>query len=268
MKIGLWIPVGVLVIWMLMAVLGPFLPLSPDDINGDKLMALPDRQAWLGYDELGRPLLHRLVVGAQISFFVSIFVVTIAISIGTLIGTLSAYYGGWADMVLVRIFDLFMAFPGILLVIALAGILGPGLENVVIVMASVGWVGYARLARAQVLSLRQRDHVQAALALGQRPLKIMVKHLIPLLTAPLIVEATFGLAAVITAEAGLSFLGLGVQPPQASWGTMIKNGADYMLWSSHMVLVPGVMLLLVVMSINLLGDYLRDHMDVRNRLRQ
>jgi len=258
------IPIIILSVWALMAVLGPVLPLSTNAVDLTKLFHGPDWQAWLGYDELGRPLLHRLISGATVSFFVAFFVVSIAVITGTIVGTVSAYYGGWIDSILVRIFDIFLAFPGILLVIALAGVLGPGIDNLVIAMVLVGWVGYARLARAQVLSLRSRDHVDAAIALGTKPFVIMLRHLIPLISAPIIIEATFGIAAVIIGEAGLSFLGLGIQPPDASWGNMIKTGSDYMLWTSHMVLVPGIALILVVLAVNLLGDRLRDYFDVKS----
>jgi peptide/nickel transport system permease protein len=142
-------------------------------------------------------------------------------------------------------------------------LLGPGISNVVIALTTVGWVGYARLSRAQVLSLRHREHVQAAEALGNTKWRIIRKHLLPLMAAPLIVEATFGIAAVVIAEAGLSFLGLGVQPPEASWGAMIRDGTRYMLVAPHMVLAPGVALFAVVLSVNLLGDRLRDTLDIR-----
>ncbi|HWS03457.1 MAG TPA: ABC transporter permease, partial [Gammaproteobacteria bacterium] len=178
-------------------------------------------------------------------------------------GSFSAYIGGFWDRLLVHIIDLFLAFPGILLAIALAGILGPGIENVVIALTVVGWVGYARLARAQVLSLKSRDHVQAAIALGVPHGRIVRTHLLPLISAPLIVEATFGIAAVVVAEAGLSFLGLGVQPPEASWGSMIRDGTRYLLVAPHMVLVPGLAMVAVVLAVNLLGDRLRDRLDVR-----
>jgi peptide/nickel transport system permease protein len=189
----------------------------------------------------------------------------VSASLGTVIGTFSGYLGGRWDLLVVRIIDIFLAFPGILLAIALAGILGPGIENVVIALSVVGWVGYARLARAQVLSLKHREHVQAAIALGAGARRIVFRHLLPLIMAPLIVEASFGIAGIVIAEAGLSFLGLGVQPPEASWGSMIRDGARYLLVAPHMVLVPGVALMLVVLSVNLLGDRLRDQLDVRNR---
>lgn len=261
--LGLWLPLAVVVLWALAALLGPFLPLSPDVIHLPQILAPPGADALLGYDDLGRSLAARVVSGAQTSFLVAVWVVGISALLGTLVGAASAYVGGVWDLVTVRIIDIFLAFPGILLAIALAGILGPGIDNVVLALSVVGWVGYARLARAQVLSLKHREHVQAALVLGAGPVRILRRHLLPLIMAPLIVEASFGVAGVVIAEAGLSFLGLGVQPPAASWGAMIRDGARYLLVAPHMVLVPGVALALVVLAVNLLGDRLRDRLDVR-----
>ena len=191
-------------------------------------------------------------------------VVCISGLVGTLAGAFAAYFGGIVDLLLVRIIDVFLAFPGILLAIALAGVMGPGIDNVIIALSIVGWVGYARLARAQILSFKQRDHVTAAIALGTGQVRIVFRHLLPLVAAPLIIEATFGVASIVIAEAGLSFLGLGVQPPEASWGSMIKDGTRYMLVAPHMVLAPGMAILLVVLAVNLLGDQLRDWLDVRS----
>lgn len=258
-----WIPMGILVIWFAMAVLGPLAGLHPNHIELTRIIEAPGSDAWLGYDDLGRPLWDRVVAGAQTSFFVAVWVVTLSFVIGTLIGTVSGYLGGWWDHIIVRIIDIFLAFPGILLAIAMAGLMGPGIDNVVIALGTVGWVGFARLARAQVLTVKHREHVQAAIALGTSRRRIIARHLLPLIMAPLIVEASFAVAGVIIGEAGLSFLGLGVQPPEASWGNMIRDGARYMLVAPHMVLVPGVALMLVVLSVNLLGDSLRDRFDVR-----
>jgi len=163
----------------------------------------------------------------------------------------------------VLVIDIFIAFPGILLAIALAGLLGPGITNAVIALSVVGWVGFARLARAQTLTVKHREHVDAARVLGTGILRIAFRHLLPLISAPLIIEATFAIAGTVIAEASLSFLGLGVQPPDASWGSMIRDGTRYMLVAPHMVLAPGLAIFLVVLSINLLGDRLRDKMDVR-----
>ena len=258
------LPWVILALWALAALLGPLLPLDPDRIDLTRILAAPGPDAWLGTDDLGRPVLDRLLVGARTSFVVGIGVVLVSALVGTTVGGVAGFSGGWLDLVVVRVIDIFLAFPGILLAIALAGLLGPGLGNVVIALAAVGWVGYARLARAQVLSLRDRDHVLAARSLGVGAPRILVRHLLPLALAPLLVEATFGVAAVVIAEAGLSFLGLGVQPPAASWGSMIRDGVAYMLVAPHLVLAPGVALMLVVLAVNLAGDRLRDRLDVRS----
>ena len=259
----LWLPLGILTLWCLAAIAGPWLPLQPDRLDLPCILARPGSGALLGFDDLGRPVLDRLLVGARNSFVVAFAVVSISAAAGTLIGAATAYAGGLIDLVMVRIIDIFLAFPGILLAIALAGAMGPGIDNVIIALSVVGWVGYARLARAQVLSLKNRDHVAAALALGTSHTRIVARHLLPLITAPLVVEATFGVAGTVIAEAGLSFLGLGVQPPAASWGNMIRDGTRYMLVAPHLVMAPGLSILLVVLAVNLLGDRLRDRLDVR-----
>ncbi|RMD69272.1 MAG: ABC transporter permease [Gammaproteobacteria bacterium] len=258
---------AILFLWALAALLGPLLPLHPEAIDLPHILAPPQAGAWLGYDELGRPVLDRLIIGARTSFLVALGVVGTTFVIGTFLGTLSAYLGGIWDHITVRIIDIFMAFPGILLAIALAGLLGPGIGNVVIALGAVGWVGFARLSRAQVLSLKHREHVQAAIVLGTPPLRILLYHLFPLISAPLIVEASFGIASAVIAEAGLSFLGLGIQPPGASWGSMIRDGTRYMLVAPHLVLAPGFALMAVVLSANLLGDRLRDRLDVKSASR-
>jgi peptide/nickel transport system permease protein len=264
-KYQIVIPSSILFIWIICAILGPWLPLSPNHIELSSILESPSATAWLGSDDLGRPILDRLIMGAQTSFMVAFWVIIVSVTVGTLIGTVSAWLGGYFDLVIVRIMDVFLAFPGILLAIALSGILGPGIENVVFALSIVGWVGFARLARAQTLSIKNREHVRAALALGAKTPRILRYHVIPLLMAPLIVEATFGIAGIVIAEAGLSFLGLGVQPPTASWGSMIRDGTAYMLVAPHMVLAPGLALLLVVLSVNILGDKLRDFLDVKSR---
>jgi peptide/nickel transport system permease protein len=256
-------PLILIGLWAFAALAAPWLPLAPDRIDLPRILAPPDSGDLLGNDDLGRPVLDRLVVGARTSFLVGVGVVATASSVGALIGGAAAYAGGWIDLTVVRIIDVFLAFPGILLAIALAGVLGPGIDNVIIALVAVGWVGYARLARAQILSLKGRDHVIAARALGSGAARILRLHLLPLALAPLIVETTFGVAGAVISEAGLSFLGLGVQPPQASWGSMIRDGVGYLLVAPHLVLAPGVALMLVVLAANLLGDTLRDRLDVR-----
>ncbi len=257
------VPLLIVLVWAIAALLADSLPLTPDRIALEHILDPPASGAVLGYDDLGRDIASRLLVGARTSFLVAVWVVGLSMLVGTLFGTLTAYRGGWWDRVAVLLVDTFLAFPGILLAIALAGLLGPGIENVIMALTAVGWVGYARLSRAQVLSLMNREHVQAAVVLGNRRWRIVRRHLLPLMAAPLIVEATFGVAAVVIAEAGLSFLGLGVQPPAASWGAMIRDGTRYMLVAPHMVLAPGVAIMLIVLAVNLLGDALRDRMDTR-----
>ncbi len=253
----------VLLLWFGLAISAPWLPLQPTEIHLSAILQPPSWQSILGYDDLGRLLLDRLIMGATTSFFVAIAVIVVSLSLGTFIGLVSAWLGGWVDLIVVRIIDIFLAFPGLLLAIALAGLLGPGIENVVIALSVVGWVGFARLARAQTLSLKRREHVLAAQAMGASSGRILLRHVLPLLTTPLLIEATFGIASIVIAEAGLSFLGLGVQPPAASWGSMIRDGTSYLLVAPHMVLAPGLALLLVVLAVNMLGDQLRDRLDVR-----
>jgi len=257
------LPTGILVLWVAAALTAHWLPLSPNAVDLPAILAEPGSGNLLGNDDLGRPVFDRLLAGARISFGVGVGVVVLSAFIGVLVGGVGAFAGGWVDLLLVRLIDVFLAFPGILLAIALAGILGPGIDNLVIALSAVGWVGYARLVRAQILTLKRRDHVVAAQALGVGPGRILFRHLLPLTLAPLIVEATFGIAGAVIAEAGLSFLGLGVQPPQASWGSMIRDGVGYMLVAPHLVIAPGVAIALVVFSVNLLGDRLRDRLDVR-----
>ena len=264
MTIRLWLPTSIIVLWGFLALVSLFLPLHPHAIDLTHILTPPGGVAWLGYDDLGRPIADRLLTGAHTSFIVSLSVVLLGVSVGGLLGTTSGFLGGWADQIFVRVVDVLLAFPGLLLAIALAGALGPGIENVIVALAITGWVGYARLARAQVLSLKQADHVVAAHAIGASNWRIITRHLLPLLTAPLIIEASFGVASAIIAEAGLSFLGLGVQPPESSWGSMIRDGTRYMLMAPHLVIIPGVTLMLVVLAANLLGDWLRDWLDVKN----
>jgi peptide/nickel transport system permease protein len=250
--------------WLGIALVAPYLDVNPNAIDLTRMFEEPAGGAWLGYDDLGRSLAARVMHGATVSCLLAFTVVTISGITGVAIGLISGWLGGVVDLIGARIMDMFLAFPGILLAIALAGILGPGLENVLIALCTVGWVGFARLARAQTLSVRQRDHVTVAGALGTTTPIIMIRHVLPLIAAPLIVEATFAVAAVIIAEAGLSFLGLGVQPPTPSWGSMIRDGTRFMLVAPHMVVVPGVALFTIVVAVNVLGDRLRDRWHVKD----
>lgn len=253
----------IILLWIAMALMAPLVSDLADRIQLETLLLSPFQQAPLGTDELGRPLWARLLAGAQTSAWVALMVVGISASVGTFIGMLSAYIGGWFDNLVRWIIDAFLAFPHLLLAIALAAVLGAGIGNLVLALSIVGWVGYARLARGQTLSLRNRYHVMAARSLAVPRYLILWRHVLPLLFAPLAIEMTFGIAGAVIAEAGLSFLGLGVQPPQASWGTMIREGARYILTAPHLVLVPGLTLMLVILAVNRFGDALRDKLDVR-----
>ena len=263
-RVARYLPMFVICAWTALVLIVPAMNLAPDTISLEQVLQVPGQDRWLGSDDLGRSVADRLLVGAQTSLLVAFSVMLITLVIGTAIGILSAWYGGWVDQMLMRITDIFLAFPGILLAIAMAGLLGPGISNVIIALGVVGWVGFARLARAQVLVFRERDHVIAANALGTSHLRIIWQHLLPLIAAPLIIEATFAIAGLIIAEAGLSFLGLGVQAPQASWGSMIRDGAQYLLIAPHLVIIPGIALFSIVMAINILGDQLRDWIDIRS----
>jgi peptide/nickel transport system permease protein len=250
-------------IWLTVALLAPFIIGDGNSINLEKLFVEPSGESLFGHDDLGRDIGPRILVGARVSCSIAFFVVAISVVVGTTIGIFLGWHGGLIDIIGVRILDVFLAFPGILLAIALAAVLGPGVENVLIALSVVGWVGFARLARAQTLSVKHRDHVLVAQALGTPLFKICRIHILPLIAAPIIVEATFAIAAVIIAEAGLSFLGLGVQPPTPSWGAMIKEGTRYLLIAPHMAIGPGLALFSIVLSINTMGDSLRDHLQIK-----
>ena len=265
MKPRLLLPAAVLAFWSVLALTANWLPLSPDRIRLEQILAPPSVHAWLGFDDLGRNILDRLIVGMRTSLLVAALVVPVSTAAGVLFGMSAAWQGGAWDRVSLGVMDVFLAFPGLLLAIALAGLLGPGIDNVVFALVVVGWVGYARLARAQTLSVLQREHIAAARLLGTSPPMILLRHVLPLIAAPIIVEATLGVAGVIVGEASLSFLGLGVQPPAASLGAMIRDGTAYMLVAPHTVIAPGVALLTVVLSVNMLGEALRRRLDVQAR---
>lgn len=259
------LPLVLFAIWGLMALAAGLPAFEPNRIVLDVLLEPPSGEHPFGTDELGRPVLDRLLAGARVSLLVAVASVTVSAAIGIAVGLLAGYLGGWVDRILSRLIDVFLAFPGMLLAIAMAAMLGPGIGNVVIALSVMGWVGYARLVRVQVLALRRREHVLAAVALGRGHIAVMRYHLLPLVLAPVWVEASFGVAGAVVAEAGLSFLGLGVQPPDASWGGMLRDGVRYLLVAPHLVLAPGVALFAVVLAANLFGDALRDRLDITSR---
>lgn len=256
-------PLTLLLFWLIVAVAAPWLGSQPDAIDLDRILAVPSPQSWLGNDDLGRDIFARLIAGAEVSLTVAMLVTAATMTFGTALGLIAGYYGGWVDRVLMHVTDVFLAFPGILLAIAFAAVLGPGLNNLILALCLTSWVGYARLTRAQALSLRGRQHVLAAQVLGATTPRILFRHMLPLLMAPLLVEATFSIASLIVAEASLSFLGLGIQPPHASWGSMLRDGVRYLLVAPHYVLAVGISLMSLVLAVNVLGDTLRDTLDVK-----
>ena len=261
MSLKYW-SVWVFALWVLAAIVASLVDFQPNQIHLDLILAKPSFGHLLGFDDLGREILPRLLAGAQVSLLVVALVTIITASVGIMLGMVSGYYGGWVDRTLMQITDVFLAFPGILLAIAFAAVLGAGLSNLILALCITSWVGYARLTRAQVLSLRQRQHVMAAESLGASTLRIMLKQMLPLLAAPLLVEATYSMAGLVIAEASLSFLGLGIQAPNASWGAMLRDGVRYMLIAPHYVLAVGLSLMTLVLAVNVLGDRLRDYLDI------
>ncbi|HKJ82710.1 MAG TPA: ABC transporter permease [Mariprofundaceae bacterium] len=242
-------------------------PMDGHAVHLNSVLDGPGTTHPFGCDSLGRDVLARLAEGLLLSAGVGFSVILLGGMVGISIGMLAGWAGGWVDTVLMRLADIVLSFPGILMAIALAAMLGPGVDNLVLALVAVGWVGFARLTRSQVLSLKHVPYIDAARACGSSLGYIGWRHLLPNIAAPLLVEASFGLAAVIIAEAGMSFLGVGVQPPDASLGTMIHEGSRMMLVAPRLVILPGLLLFLLVMAVNLLGDALRDHLDVRSQLR-
>jgi peptide/nickel transport system permease protein len=246
----------------LAALVGPWL-VSTDPATQELALRLvgPTWAHPFGLDELGRDILARVVSGARISFFVGITVVSISASVGTLLGATAGYFGGVLDDLISRAIDILLAFPGLLLAIALVAVLGPSLGNVLFALTIIGWVGYARLVRGQVLRAREFEYVQAARALGATPPRILWRHVIPTAIPAVVVQATLGMAGAIIGEAALSFLGLGVQPPTPSWGTMLNGGRAHLLDAPHLTVFPGLAIALLVLGFNFLGDGLRDLTD-------
>lgn len=250
---------------LLFALLAPWL--SPSDPNAQDLdsgLSGASASHWLGQDKLGRDLLSRAIHGSRISVLVGLGTVAISLTIGLIAGSASGFFGGRVDHLFMRVCDVLMAFPGILLAIGITAVLGPSLRNVLIALSLLGWVGYARLIRAQVMKVKEMEFVESARASGSPPARILVSHVLPNALSPIIVEATFGIGRAIVAEAGLSFLGLGVAPPAPSWGAMINEGRHFLFVAPHIAAVPGLAIMATVMAFNLIGDGLRDAMDVRD----
>jgi peptide/nickel transport system permease protein len=242
-------------------------PHDPDAIDLVHRLAAPSATHLAGTDELGRDTLSRLMWGARLSLTISVSVVVISLALGLAIGGLAGYLGGWVDTVLNTFaMNTFQALPGILLAIAFAAFLGPGFSNLVLALAIGGWAGYARLVRAQVMAVRDREYVDAARALGASGLRIFFRHILPNIIQPVLVQASIGMAGVILAEATLSFLGLGIPAPAPSWGSMLNDARSHLFDSPQLVLFPAAAVAGAVLGFNFLGDALRDQLDPRTRL--
>ncbi|MFZ1941437.1 MAG: ABC transporter permease [Terracidiphilus sp.] len=262
------IGVVLLAIFVFCGLAAPFLTqYSPASINLLHRLEGPSAAHWAGTDELGRDTLARLLWGARLSLAISVTVVAISLALGLAIGGLAGYLGGWIDTALTTfLMNTFQALPGILLAIAFAAFLGPGFTNLVLALAIGGWAGYARLVRAQVMAVRDREYVDAARALGASGLRIFFRHILPNIVQPILVQAAIGMAGVILAEATLSFLGLGIPAPAPSWGSMINDARLHLFDSPHLVLFPSLAVACAVLGFNFLGDALRDQLDPRTRL--
>ena len=253
---------AIVLLAVLGAVVGPMIiPFDPADQELAHRLEGPTGRHWFGLDELGRDIFARVLSGARISLLVGLVVVSVSSAVGTLLGSIAGYFGGVVDEVVSRVMDVLLAFPGLLLAIAMVAVLGPSLTNVIIALSLIGWVGYARLVRGQVLKSRELEFVQAARALGAGTPRILIRHVVPTTMPAVMVQATLGMAGAILAEASLSFLGLGVQPPTPSWGTMLNGGRLHLLDAPHLTIFPGAAIAALVLGFNFLGDGLRDALD-------
>lgn len=266
-----YIGIFIAVVLVIAAIFAPLIA-THDPIAQNLAMrhAAPSAEHWFGTDAIGRDIFSRLVYGARVSLEVGIIVTLVSTLIGMFIGGIAGFYGGIVDKILSGyIFNVFLAFPGLLLAIALVAFLGAGLEKVILALCIIGWVGYARVMRGQVLKVREYDFVQAARALGASDRRILFTHILPNAIQPLIVQASLGMAGAVLSEASLSFLGLGIPPPAPSWGTMIDEarGIDTMYEAPHVLLFPGIAIALTVLAFNFIGDGLREYLDPKQRKR-
>jgi peptide/nickel transport system permease protein len=255
------------VLLVLLALFAPWIaPHDPAAQDLPSRLLGPGAGHWMGTDELGRDILSRVLFGARISMFVGISVVCGAGLVGLAAGAIAGYFGGWCDRIVnVVLINVFLSFPGILLAIAFAAFMGPGLNKVVLALVITGWAGYARLARAQVLKVKELDYVLAARSLGASDMRILLRHVLPNAIQPVLIQATIGMASAILAESTLSFLGLGVLAPAPSWGAMLNDASGYLFSAPHMVVFPALAIMAAVLAFNLLGDALRDWLDPRTR---
>ncbi|TPK24545.1 ABC transporter permease [Mesorhizobium sp. B2-5-9] len=260
--VGLLIIIALLLVAVLAGVLAPYSP-TFGDLKNARLLA-PSVQHWFGTDDLGRDIYSRILYGSRWTLYVVVLVAIIAAPIGLLVGTVAGYAGGWTDAILMRITDIFLAFPKLVLALAFVAALGPGIENAVLAIAITSWPPYARIARAETLTVRNSDYIKAVQLMGASPFRIVLRHIMPLCISSLIVRVTLDMAGIILTAAGLGFLGLGAQPPLPEWGTMIASGRRFILDQWWVAGAPGFAILIVSLGFNLLGDGLRDALDPRS----
>lgn len=260
--------VVLVIVFIACAVFAPWVaPYDPAQLDLPTRLQPPSHAHWLGTDELGRDILSRVIYGSRISMLVGSCVVAGSLALGILFGSLAGYHGGKFDRFFnIVVMNAFLSFPGILLAIAFVAFLGPGIWNLILALIIGGWVGYARLVRAQVLAIRDREFVEAARALGASDARVILRHILPNIIQPVIVQAAIGMAGAILAEATMSFLGLGVPPPTASWGTMLNDARSHLFDAPHIVIFPALAVMLAVLSFNFIGDALRDYLDPRSRI--
>ncbi|MFB3885544.1 MAG: ABC transporter permease [Thermodesulfobacteriota bacterium] len=260
---------ALIIVIFLVAGLASFLaPYDPGKTEVSVKLKPPSSLYYLGTDQLGRDVFSRMLYGSRISLSVGFVAVGISIFLGILVGAIAGYYGGWTDSLLMRFVDTMLCFPSFFLILTVVALLGPSIFNIMVVIGITSWMGTARFVRAEFLSLRQRDFTQAARALGVKDLRIIFRHILPNALAPVFVSATLKVASAILIEAGLSFLGFGVQPPQPSWGNILTEGRTYIFDAWWLTLFPGLAILITVLSFNLLGEGLRDVTDPRLRGRR
>jgi peptide/nickel transport system permease protein len=256
----------VVTVFVLVAILAPLIaPFAPNEGDLGKRLQPPGRENLLGTDALGRDMLSRVIYGARISLQIQVVAVLIALVLGTIMGMLGGYYGGFVDNLLMRVMDILLAFPGIFLAIAIIAVLGPGLVNLMLAAGIYSVPQFARIVRGSVLSLKEKEFIEAARAAGENDFSILYRYLLPNSMAPIIIQTTLRMATVLLTASGLSFLGLGVQPPTAEWGAMLSTARSYIITAPHAATVPGLAIMFVVMGFNLFGDGLRDALDPRLR---
>jgi peptide/nickel transport system permease protein len=255
----------IIVTVFLLAMLAPWIsPYDPDEINVKAILLSPSTQHWMGTDGLGRDVLSRMLFGGQISLLVGLVAVGISTSIGIVLGALAGYYRGWVDTIIMRLVDIMLSIPSFFLILAVIAFLTPSIINIMIVIGLTSWMGVTRLVRAEFLSLSEREFVQASRTLGAKDGRLIFKHLLPNSLTPIIVSAVLGIAGAVLMESGLSFLGLGVQAPQASWGNILTDGKEYIQFAWWLSLFPGLAILITVLGYNLLGEGLRDALDPKS----